>query len=182
MAQVSVQNLHKSFGAAAVIHGVDVDIADGEIVVNNLPPAERDGSPAMNMIQGTVVRRDRGPGVGLDGCRLPVSAESGVGDGQTGKHGKLQGTIMLQGVSPLLNAEVVEVVEAVLSVMPLDAFVDDSAARMEVVGAPGDVPAVPQEVQTAIDAAEGKPWPMISFERFAFYQRAKQAHSRDPDR
>ncbi len=109
MAQVSVQNLHKSFGAAAVIHGVDIDIVDGELL-----------------------RID--------------------------------------------NTTAAEVVEAVLSVMPLDAFVDDSAARMAVVGAPGDVPAVPQEVQTAIDAAEGKPWPMISVERFAFYQRAKQAY------
>jgi len=76
MAQVTVQNLHKSFGQVAVIHGVDIDIQDGEFVVlvgpsgcgkstllrmiaglesvtagairigervvNNLPPAERD--------------------------------------------------------------------------------------------------------------------------------------------
>ncbi len=69
-----------------------------------------------------------------------------------------------------------EVAEAVLSVMPLDTFVDDSAARMEVVGAAREVPAVQQEVQQVIDAAEGKSWPMISVERFAFYERAKQAY------
>ncbi|MCH8316563.1 MAG: hypothetical protein IIA64_11370 [Planctomycetes bacterium] len=40
------------------------------------------------------------------------------------------------------NTTAVEVVEAVLSVMPLDAFVDDSAAHMEVVGSPDDVPPV----------------------------------------
>ena len=74
------------------------------------------------------------------------------------------------------NTTAAEVVEAVLSVMPLDTFVDDSAARMEVVGSPDDVPSVQQEVQTVIDAAEGKPWPMVSVERFAFYQRAKQAY------
>ncbi len=74
------------------------------------------------------------------------------------------------------NTTAAEVVEAVLSVMPLDSFVDDSAARMEVVGSPDDVPSVQQEVQRAIDAAEGKPWPMISVERFAFYERAKQAY------
>ena len=33
------------------------------------------------------------------------------------------------------HASVAEVVEAVLSVLPLDTFVEDSAARMEVVGA-----------------------------------------------
>ncbi len=74
------------------------------------------------------------------------------------------------------NTTAAEVVEAVLSVMPLDSFVDDSAARMEIVGAPDEVPPVQQEVQSAIDAAEGKPWPMVAVERFAFYERAKQAY------
>ncbi len=74
------------------------------------------------------------------------------------------------------NTTAAEVVEAVLSVMPIDSFVDDSAARMEVVGSPDDVPSVQQEVQTVIDAAEGKPWPMVSVERFAFYERAKRAY------
>ncbi len=69
-----------------------------------------------------------------------------------------------------------EAVEAVLSVMPLDTFVNDSAARMEIVGSPDEVPPVQQEVQEIIDAAEGKPWPMVSIERFAFYERAKQAY------
>ncbi len=74
------------------------------------------------------------------------------------------------------NTTAAEAAGAVLSVMPLDSFVDDSATRMEVVGSPDDVPSVQQEVQTVIDAAEGKPWPMVSVERFAFYQRAKQAY------
>src|ERR1700752_3094868 len=51
---------------------------------------------------------------------------------------------------------------AVLSVYPLDTFVDDAAARMEIVGKPDEIPSVQQEVQKAIDAAEGKSWPMIS--------------------
>jgi L-fucose mutarotase len=70
-----------------------------------------------------------------------------------------------------------EVVKAVLSVMPLDTFVDDSAARMEIVGSPGEVPPVQQEVQAEIDAAEGREWPMVSIERFAFYERSKQAYA-----
>lgn len=65
---------------------------------------------------------------------------------------------------------------AVLSLMPLDSFVDDAAARMEIVGAPNEIPPVQQEVQAAIDAAEGKPWPMVSIERYAFYERAKSAY------
>ena len=74
------------------------------------------------------------------------------------------------------NVTAAEAIEAVLSIMPLDTFVDDSAARMEIVGAPHEVPPVQQEVQGAIDAAEGKSWPMVSIERFAFYERAKQAY------
>ncbi|MDH3658434.1 MAG: RbsD/FucU family protein [Alphaproteobacteria bacterium] len=70
-----------------------------------------------------------------------------------------------------------EVVEAVLSVYPLDSFVDDAAARMEVVGSPEEVPPVQQDVQKKIDAANGAPWPMISIERYAFYERAKQAYA-----
>jgi multiple sugar transport system ATP-binding protein len=40
------------------------------------------GSPAMNLIQGTVVRSDGAPGVEANGHLLPVGAESGAGDGQ----------------------------------------------------------------------------------------------------
>jgi L-fucose mutarotase len=70
-----------------------------------------------------------------------------------------------------------EAAEAILSVYPLDTFVDDFAARMEIVGAPDEVPPVQQEVQAAIDAAEGQPRKMIGVERFAFYDLAKEAYA-----
>jgi L-fucose mutarotase len=65
---------------------------------------------------------------------------------------------------------------AILSAMPLDSFVDDAAARMEIVGKPAEIPPVQQEVQAEIDRAEGKPWPMVSIERMAFYEHAKRAY------
>lgn len=67
--------------------------------------------------------------------------------------------------------------EAILSVLPLDTFVDDFAGRMEIVGNPGEVPPVQAEVQKAINAAEGQPRPMVGIERFAFYDMAKQAYA-----
>lgn len=73
------------------------------------------------------------------------------------------------------NLTAAEAVEAVLSVLPLDTFVDDFAGRMEIVDAPTEIPPVQSEVQKAIDAAEGRPRPMISIERFAFYDKAKEA-------
>jgi len=54
-----------------------------------------------------------------------------------------------------------EVTAAILSVYPLDTFVDDAAARMEVVGAPDEIQPVQHEVQAAIDAANGTPLPML---------------------
>ena len=76
-----------------------------------------------------------------------------------------------------IDRSAAEVVEAVLSVYPLDTFVDDAAARMEIVDAPDEIPPVQQEVQAAIDEANGEPWPMISIERYAFYERSKQAYA-----
>ena len=74
------------------------------------------------------------------------------------------------------NVTAAQAIEAVLSVYPLDTFVDDAAARMEIVGKPDEIPPVQQEVQTVIDAAEGRSWPMVPIERYAFYERAKQAY------
>jgi L-fucose mutarotase len=74
------------------------------------------------------------------------------------------------------NVTAAEAVAAVLSLMPLDTFVDDAASRMEIVGSPGEVPPVQSEVQKVIDDAEGKHWPMKSIERYAFYERAKTAY------
>ncbi|GLS23390.1 fucose dissimilation pathway protein [Labrys miyagiensis] len=67
-------------------------------------------------------------------------------------------------------------VQAVLSVVPLDTFVDDSARRMEIVGSPSEIPPVQQEVQVEINKAEGTPRPMTSIERMEFYEHAKKAY------
>ena len=75
------------------------------------------------------------------------------------------------------NLTSAEAMRAILSVFPLDTFVDDFAGRMEVVGAPDEIPAIQQEVQAEIDRAEGKPRKMVSVERFAFYDMARQAYA-----
>jgi len=48
---------------------------------------------------------------------------------------------------------------------------------MEVVGAAAEIPPVQAEVQAVIDAAEGRPRPMVGIERFDFYERAKRAYA-----
>jgi L-fucose mutarotase len=150
----------------------------------------------------------------LSRCRIAGNRASG--NGAQGHHRE---DLMLKGLDPRLNAEVLyalramghgdtliiadtnfpsdtiarqtvlgellrmdnltsaQAVEAVLSVLPLDTFVDDFAGRMEIVGNPDEIAPVQAEVQAVIDAAEGKPRPMVGIERFAFYDMAKQAYA-----
>jgi L-fucose mutarotase len=74
------------------------------------------------------------------------------------------------------GADAPRAVKALLSVLPLDTFVDAPALRMEVVGDPNALPAVQREAQREVDAAEGRPVPFAGIERYAFYDRAKQAY------
>lgn len=75
------------------------------------------------------------------------------------------------------NLTSAQAVEAILSVLPLDTFVDDFAGRMEIVDAPDEIPPVQAEVQETIDAAEGEHRPMVGIERFDFYDLAKTAYA-----
>ena len=75
-----------------------------------------------------------------------------------------------------IDASAAEVVRAILSVYPIDTFVDDAAGRMEVVGEPKTILPVMKEVQTEVSAVGG-PNPMMSIERYAFYERAKDAYA-----
>lgn len=74
-----------------------------------------------------------------------------------------------------IDASAPRVIRAVLSVMPLDSFVEKPANRMEVVGSPGEIPPVQAEVQAEIDRST-MPSVLGSIERHAFYARAKQAY------
>ena len=74
------------------------------------------------------------------------------------------------------NVSTARAIEAILSVLPLDTFVDDAAMRMEIVGQPQEVPPVQREVQAVIDRAEGRSWPLVGVERHAFYEKAKSAY------
>lgn len=70
-----------------------------------------------------------------------------------------------------------QAVNAILSVLPLDGFVDDFAGRIEVIDHPDQIPPVQVEVQAEIDRAEGRPRPMVGIERFAFYDLARASYA-----
>lgn len=70
-----------------------------------------------------------------------------------------------------------EVADAILSVFPLDSFVEYPLLRMEVVGHPDDLLTVHQEFKATVDQHSDRDWPMGSLERHAFYERAQQAYA-----
>ena len=70
-----------------------------------------------------------------------------------------------------------EVLAAVLSVMPLDTYVDCPAYRMGVVDAPDEVPDICKEFQEIIYSTADAPAELGQIERFAFYERAKTCYA-----
>lgn len=65
------------------------------------------------------------------------------------------------------------VLKAVLSVLPLDTFVQDPTQTMEVVGDPTAVPEIVAEFQDLIDRLADISTTIAPLERFAFYDAAK---------
>lgn len=68
-----------------------------------------------------------------------------------------------------------DVLQAVLSVLPLDKFVANPALVMEVVGDSDAVPEIVAEFQTITTSTADNPATLDKLERFAFYDRAKAA-------
>lgn len=75
------------------------------------------------------------------------------------------------------NMSSAEAVAAILSVFPLDTFVDDYAMSMEVVDQPGDRPAVQKEVDDCIAKFDGRTQPTQHVERFKFYDLARTSYA-----
>ncbi len=72
--------------------------------------------------------------------------------------------------------EAPRVLQAILSLMPLDTFVDSPAATMRPID-PKDASAIFQLFQGACDSAEGTAVSIEAIDRFAFYDRAKKAYA-----
>jgi L-fucose mutarotase len=68
-----------------------------------------------------------------------------------------------------------DVLQAVLTVLPLDQFVPNPAVVMEVVDDPNAVPPIVVQFQDITTTTAGNPAALGKLERFAFYNRAKSA-------
>jgi L-fucose mutarotase len=69
----------------------------------------------------------------------------------------------------------VRTAEAILTLFPLDTFVDAPIRRMQVVGDPDREMPIFAAMQAVADKAHGSPVKMEALERFAFYDAAKKA-------
>lgn len=65
--------------------------------------------------------------------------------------------------------------DSVLTLLPLDDFVECPVSIMRVVGAEDEVPETVREFQASVNRAEGKAIKMARIDRFEFYERAKTA-------
>ena len=66
--------------------------------------------------------------------------------------------------------------KAILSVLPLDSFVDYPVERMEIDDNPDEINAVHQDLIDVLKNSAGDKWKVGSIERFKFYEEAKQAY------
>lgn len=71
-------------------------------------------------------------------------------------------------------ADATRTLDAVLSVLPLDTFVDEACWRMEVVGESDAELPIFAEFRAIVARREGPQFKIGSLERFAFYERAKR--------
>lgn len=70
-----------------------------------------------------------------------------------------------------------DVLRAVLTLMPLDTFVDDPALTMQVVGDPDAIPDAVADFQKIIEETADNPAKIATLERFAFYERSAKAYA-----
>jgi L-fucose mutarotase len=77
----------------------------------------------------------------------------------------------------LAGASATQAVRAILSVMPLDQYVDQPARTMEAPASAPGVPPVQSEAQEVVDRAAGRRSPLGGVERFAFYEAARGSYA-----
>ena len=70
------------------------------------------------------------------------------------------------------GVDAVRALDVILSVMPLDDFVDETAWRMQVVGAPEAQQPIFGEFRATVTLREGEGHKIGALERYAFYARA----------
>ena len=108
----------------------------------------------------------------LTGNLLSILSDMGHGDEIVITDANFPAAAVAQNLIQLPGISATDVLKAVLSVLPIDDFVDNPAAVMD---APGDRPAIYADFEAGLLAAEDRSIPLDPIDRFEFYERAKSA-------
>ena len=65
--------------------------------------------------------------------------------------------------------------KAILSVFPLDSFIEYSAVRMEIDNNPSEINEIQKDFINTLKSTSGEKWKVGSIERFKFYEKSKNA-------
>lgn len=110
----------------------------------------------------------------LTGNLLAILRDMGHGDEIVITDANFPAASVAQRLVQLPGISADRVAEAILSLMPLDDFVDAPAAAM---ASPDGRPEIYDDFDRVLLAAQGAPVKLDEIERFAFYDRAKQAYA-----
>ena len=119
--------------------------------------------------------------IGIDPLLSPellmILQEMGHGDEIVLSDANFPAASNAQRLIRLDGADASRILTAILSVMPLDSFVNAPANGMQVVGNPDEVPPALAAYQSIVDAMSAFPTRIARIERFAFYERARAAYA-----
>ncbi len=106
---------------------------------------------------------------------LHALASMGHGDEIVVADAHFPGASVARRLIRMDGVDATRMIRAIVSVMPLDTFVEAPAAGMRVVGDPGKVPDAVADFNRALDEAEGRKVKVEMIERQAFYERSRTA-------
>jgi L-fucose mutarotase len=106
---------------------------------------------------------------------LQAMASMGHGDTIVIADGNFPAATMAKRLYRLPGIPAPRVLEAVMSLLPLDTFVEKPVAVMQVVGDPAAVPPPVKEFQAVMARMVDRAVTFEVVERYAFYERAKAA-------
>jgi len=106
---------------------------------------------------------------------LHLLASMGHGDELVIADGNFPAATTARRLVRLDGAATTDVLQAVLTLVPLDQYVERPAAVMAVVDDPDATPDIYGEFSAILEAAESRLVALERVERFAFYERARNA-------
>jgi L-fucose mutarotase len=112
----------------------------------------------------------------LSPALLLALAEMGHGDTLVLVDRNFPAAALAQRLVRLDGATLAQAARAILTLLPLDTFTAVPVAVMQVGGAPGEVPAVQQDILDLAAAVEQRTLGVEHLERFDFYTRASAAY------